>query len=162
MKSEAAPPPIRKGLEVTKITRPRPPIRRFQRSAVITRSNNPTTSVPHNQLVPEEKQQQEEQPLVKAVEVKKDVKPTKLPDYLTLIFNLIWFPFDCIIKIYRGLCFVISLPRKAFDWVKYLATRPVVYAEKAAQGVSNVTTQVFIWITNNVEGTVTKNERVFL
>ena len=78
----------------------------------------------------------------------------KLPEYLSLIFNLIWFPFDCIIKVYRGICYVINLPRRIFDFTKYLVYLPVVYANKAIQALNDSKEQVFIWVKNNLEGFV--------
>ena len=139
----------------TNISRPRP-VRFHPRSILITRSNNPLVQAKKSE---EEKVQQ---PLLKpSIENKAEkdddnVKSPKIPDYLALILNLIWFPciklINCIIKVYRGICFVISLPGKVINWVKYLASRPAVLAKKAVEFVRQSYSQVFLWLLNNLEG----------
>jgi len=136
---------------VTNISRPRP-VRFHPKSILITRSNNPLVSRKKSE---EEEQIQKEKEKQPSSAIEKDdnaqIRP-KIPDYLALILNLIWFPFDCIIKVYRGVCFVISLPGKVLNWVKYLASRPAVLAKKAVEFVRQSQTQVFQWLLNNLEG----------
>ena len=140
---------------VTNISRPRP-VRFHPKSILITRSNNPLVQAKKSEEEEEEKVQpssKSKKSIVEKAEKDDAKRPTpKIPDYISLIFNLIWFPFDCIIKVYRGLCFVISLPGKVLNWVKYLASRPAVLAKKAVEFVRQSQTQVFLWLLNNLEG----------
>ena len=137
---------------VTNISRPRP-VRFHPKSILITRSNNPLVSRKKSE---EEEQIQQPSSAIENKAEKDDdnvkTRRPKIPDYLALILNLIWFPFDCIIKVYRGVCFVISLPGKVLDWVKYLASRPAVLAKKAVEFIRQSQTQVFQWLLNNLEG----------
>ena len=147
---------------MTNITRPRP-IRRLQRSALITRNSNISRS-PSSSRTLKAVDDSSDQPQPSKVAAsaladsehnvvqKSDTK--KLPDYLALIYNFLWFPYHCIAKVYRGVCFVISLPQKAFDFAQFIASRPVVYAAKAAEVIEEHKAQVFLWLKDNIEGFV--------
>ena len=151
---------------VTNITRPRP-VRRLQRSALITRNSNTSSRSPSSSRnfkafddssTPPQPSKVAATALTDSehnvVPQKCGVDTKKLPDYLALIYNFLWFPYHCIVKVYHGICFVISLPQKALDFTKFIASRPVVYATKAAEAIEEHKEQVFLWLKDNIEGFV--------
>ena len=147
---------------VTNITRPRP-VRRLQRSALITRNSNTSSRSPssssRNLKAVDDSSNPPQPSKVAATDSEHNVviqkcDTKKLPDYLALIYNFLWFPYHCIVKVYHGICFVISLPQKAVDFAHFIASRPVVYATKAAEVIEENKAQVFLWLKDNIEGFV--------
>lgn len=121
--------------ERTKASNQRPTTRP---SAFITRANNPHPNI-------KKKRSSKSPPKVQEVE-------KKLPEYLTFIFTVFNRISDFLYRVYLGICYVLSLPGKAYDFTLYVASLPLLFAEKCVQFISQAPDKLVSWLARNLDG----------
>ena len=77
-----------------------------------------------------------------------EVKDVKIPKYLNLLLNLIYFPATFVYKVYSGFVYIISVPGKIIETIRYLLTLPPILLEKLSKVPANLLT----WTCRNLEG----------
>ena len=95
-----------------------------------------------------DKSQSPKAPTSKPENLEKSDENVKIPSYLSLLLNLIYFPLAAVYKVYSVVAYIFRLPGRILEQIQYLCTLPPIFIDY----LSKCPAKVITWICRNLEG----------